>query len=168
MSRRSWYLLVGFAFAVHNGEEALTARRLLRFMQSDAPGFVRDFYAGITVGELQASLLVLTVLGVVVTGVAMRSSTTSASAFGMMVFAALLGLNALAHIGLSIASRSYMPGVATAVSITLPVSALLLLRGKHEAWVSTSAFWAVVPVAAVLHGPGLGAFLRASLLLMRE
>lgn len=168
MSRPSCYLLVGFTFALHNGEEALTARSLLRFMQSDAPGFLRDFYAGITVFELQANLLILTVLGFVVTAVAVRFSTISASAFGMMVFAALLGLNALLHIGLSIASRSYMPGLVTAVLITLPVSVLLLLRAQHEAWVSTSAFWAVMPVAAVIHGPVLGTFLRTSLLLMRE
>jgi hypothetical protein len=168
MSRRSRYLLVGFAFALHNGEEALTARRMLQFMRSEAPGFLRDFYAGITVFELQANLLILTVLGFVVTAVAVRSSSSFASAFGMMVFAALLALNALLHIGLSIASRSYMPGLVTALLITLPVSALLLLRAKHEAWVSTSAFWAVIPVAALVHGPVLGAFLRTSLLLMRE
>ena len=119
MSRRSCYLLVGFAFAIHNGEEALHAGRLLQFMQSEAPGFLRDFYAGITVVELQANLLILTLLGFVVTAVARRSSTTLASAFGMMVFAAVLGLNAFLHIGLSIASRSYMPGLVTALLITV-------------------------------------------------
>ena len=129
---------------------------------------MRDFYAGITVFELQANLLILSALGFVVAAVAVRSSSASASAFGMMVFAALLGLNALLHIGLSIASRSYMPGLVTALLTTLPVSALLLHRARREAWVSTPAFWAVLPAAAVIHGPALGTFLRTTLLLMRQ
>ncbi len=168
MSRRSCYLLAGLAFALHNGEEALAAGNLLRFMRSDAPGFLREFYAGITVYELRVSLVVVTVLGFVVTAFTVRRSATAAAAFVMLVLAALLGLNALVHIGLSIAAGSYMPGLATAVLISLPVSALLLLRARRETWVPAPALWAVMPVAALLHGPVLGTFLRASALLMRE
>ena len=62
MSRRSWYLILGLALALHNGEEVLRATHMLRFMQSDAPGFLRDAYAGITVSELQGSLLILTAI----------------------------------------------------------------------------------------------------------
>ena len=168
MSRSAWYLLVGLAFAVHNSEEGLAAGRLLEFLQSDAPRFLRELYAGITVFELQVGLIVLTALGIVVTAVAVRSSTASASAFGMMVFAAVLGLNAVAHIGLSIAARSYVPGLVTAIVITLPVSVLLLLRARREAWLSTSVFWAIFPVAALVHGPLLAAFLRISLMLLGD
>lgn len=168
MSRSAWYLLVGLAFAVHNTEEALQARRLLEFVQSHAPRFLREFYAGITVFELQVGLIILTALGIVVTVITVRSSTASASVFANMVFAAVLGLNAVAHIGLSIAARSYMPGLVTAIVITLPVSVLLLLRARREAWVSTPVFWAVLPVAALVHGPLLAAFLRISLMLLRQ
>lgn len=168
MSRSAWYLLVGLAFALHNSEEGLAARRLLEFLQSHAPRFLREFYAGITVFELQVGLIILTALGIVVTAVAVRSSTASASAFGMMVFAAVLGLNAVAHIGLSIAARSYMPGLVTAIVLTLPVSVLLLLRARREAWVTTSVFWAAFPVAALVHGPLLAAFLQISLMLLGD
>lgn len=167
MNRRAHYLLVGLAFALHNGEEALAARGLLRFMQSEAPGFLGHVYAGITVVQLRADLLVVTVLGFAATAAAVRFSTSSASALGMLVFAALLGLNALLHVGLSVAAGSCMPGLGTAVLITLPVSATLLLRARREAWVSTRSLWAVVPIAALLHGPVLGVFLRTSSRLMR-
>ena len=167
LSRRSCYSLTGIAFAIHNGEEALTAAGMLRFMQEESPVFLRSFYAGVTVIELQTNLLILTILGFVATAIAIRYSTSAASGFGMLVFAALLGLNAFLHISLSIASWSFMPGLITALLISLPVSSLLLFRGKHEAWVSAPAFWAVIPVAAVVHGPVLGAFLRTSLMLMR-
>jgi hypothetical protein len=163
MSRRAWYFVIGVAFAVHNGEEALAAERLLAFMQTHAPAFLHDVYAEVTVSELQINLLILTVLGFVVSMVSARSPGAFASVFGMLVFAAVLTLNALAHIGFSMASRSYMPGVVTSILITLPLSLLLLHRARREAWVSTSAFWAVFPAAAFLHGPVLAALLWGSL-----
>lgn len=168
MSRRAWYLLVGVAFAVHNGEEALAAGRLLEFMQAHAPAFVGALYAGITISELQTSLLMLTAIGFFVSALAASSPRSPASAFGMMVFAAVLALNGLLHIGLSVTSRSYMPGVVTALLITLPLSMLLLLRARREAWTSTWVFWAVVPAAVLIHGPVLVSFLQTSLLVLRE
>jgi hypothetical protein len=167
VSRRSLYLLVCLAFAIHNGEEALAAPRLLEFMQSRAPGFLRDFYAAITVSELRANLFMLTALGLVVTAIAARTPAATASAFAILVFGAVLGLNAVAHIALTIAFRTYMPGVVTAVSITLPVSAVLLRRARREAWVSTPVFWAVIPIAALVHGPVLGVFLRSTIAILR-
>ena len=58
IGRRSWYLILALAFSVHNSEEWLLAPQMLRFMQSDAPAFLRDVYVGITVSELQGILLV--------------------------------------------------------------------------------------------------------------
>jgi heme/copper-type cytochrome/quinol oxidase subunit 4 len=167
MSRRAWYLLVGVAFAVHNSEEAFAAGRLLTFMQSYAPAFVRGFYAGITIAELQINLIILTALGFAVSMAAASSRGSSASVFAMLVLAAVLALNALLHVGFSIGTRSYMPGVMTALLITLPLSLLLLVKARREAWLPTSAFWAVVPAAVFVHGPVLAVFLRISLLLLR-
>lgn len=167
MSRRAWFLLVGAAFTLHNGEEALAAPRLLEFMLTRGPGFLRDFYAGVTPSELQASLLILTALGLVVTAAATRAPAAPASAFAMMVFAALLGLNAVAHLGLAVVARAYMPGLVTALLINLPLSTMLLLHARREGWVSRAAFWAVIPVGLVLHGPVLAAFLRMNIALLR-
>jgi hypothetical protein len=85
----------------------------------------------------------------------------------MMVLAALLGLNAVFHIVLSIQTGAYMPGLVTAVLISLPVSVTLLVRARQQRWVSARAFWAVLPVAILIHGPVLDAVFRASLRLMR-
>ena len=166
-NRRSWYLLTAFAFAVHNGEEALAAQRLLDFARTRAPSFLRDFYAGITPSELQASLLILTVLGLVVTAAAARFPGAPASAFAMSVFAALLGLNALAHIGLAFVARTYMPGLVTALLVNLPLSTMLLRHAWREGWVSPAAFCAVIPIGVVLHGPILAAFLRMIIAMLR-
>jgi hypothetical protein len=86
----------------------------------------------------------------------------------MMVLAALLGLNAVFHIVLSIQAGTYMPGLVTALLISLPVSATLLVRARQQRWVSARAFWTVLPVAVLIHGPVLDAVFRVSLRLMRE
>ena len=168
MSRRSWYLILGLALALHNGEEAVRAARMLQFMQSDAPGFLREVYAGTTVSELQGSLVILTAIALFGVVVAAGFSAAAASAFGMMVLAALLGLNAIFHIALSIQAGAYMPGLVTALLISLPVSITLLVRARHQRWVSARAFWAVLPVAILIHGPVLSAVFTLSLGLMRE
>jgi len=169
LNRRSWFLVLGLSLCLHNAEEILRAAEMLQFMQSEAPGFVRDAYAGVTVPELQGSLLILTAIalsGIVVAAV-FSAAAAAASAFGMMALAALLGLNAFFHIVLFIQTGAYMPGLVTALLITLPISVTLLERARHQRWVPSRAFWAAVAVGVVAHGPVLDALFRMSLNLMR-
>ena len=163
MSRRSWYFVVALAFALHNFEEAIAARRMLELMQSRGPGYLRAFYSGIAASELRASLLILTTLGLLVIMAAARSPTKPGSSYVMLVFAAFIGLNALAHVVLTVAFGAYMPGLLTALLLTLPVSVLLLTRGRREGWVSSTVFWTVFPIAVLVHGPVLAGFLRVSI-----
>jgi hypothetical protein len=162
MTRASWYLLVGLAFAVHNGEEALVAGTMLELLQQQSPAFLRDLYAGVTVRELQADLLILSVAGLVLSAVARRDPAKPAAAFSMLVFAAVLGLNAIAHISLSVATQAPIPGIVTSVAITLPVAVLLFRQARREKWVSATAFLAIVPAALLVHGPLLAAFIWIS------
>jgi hypothetical protein len=166
MNRRSWFLVLGLALCLHN-EEILRAAEMLQFMQSEAPAFLRDAHAGITVPELQGSLLILTAIALSGIVVAAVFSAAAASAFGMMALAALLGLNAFFHIVLFIQTGAYMPGLVTALLITLPISVTLLERARHQRWVPSRAFWAAVAVGVVAHGPVLDALFRMSLNLMR-
>jgi len=167
ISRRWWYLSLGLAFGLHNSEEALLAPQMLQFMQSAAPGFLRDIYAGITVSEFQGILLILTAVLLVVIAVAAIFASATASAFGMMVLAALLGLNAVFHVVLCIQTGTYMPGLVTAVLVSLPLAAALLVQAKRQRWTPAPAFWAVLPVAVVLHGPVLDALFKVGLTLLR-
>jgi hypothetical protein len=168
MSRRAWCLILGLALTLHNGEEALRATQMLQFMQSDAPGFLREAYAGITVSELRGALLILTAIVLLGMAVAAVFSATTAAAFGLMVLAALLGLNAVFHIVLSIQAQADLPGLVTALLISLPVSITLLVRARQQRWVSARAFWAVLPVAVLIHGPVLDAIFRVCLGVMRQ
>src|SRR5262245_47214855 len=134
MNRRSWHLILALAFCVHNSEEWLLARQMLQFMQSDAPAFLRDIYAGITVSELQGVLLILTGVVLVVIAIAAVFAAATVSAFAVMVLAALLGLNAVFHIVMFIQTGIYLPGLVTAVLVSLPVAAALLMQARRRRW----------------------------------
>ena len=159
MTRRSWYFLIGLAFALHNSEEAIAAPRMLAMMQSRGPSLLRAFYSGIEVAELRVSLFILTALGLFLALMAARNEASTSGAYMMLVFAALIGLNALMHIALAVTFRTYMPGLITAIVLTLPLSLFVLSRGFRERWVSTRAYWSIIPAAVVVHGPLLAAFI---------
>lgn len=167
LSRRSWCLILSLAWVLHDSEEWLLAPQMLQFMQSDAPDFVRNVYAGITVPELQAVLLILTSVVLVVIATAARFASTATAAFGTMVLAALLGLNGVFHIALFIDTGAYAPGLLTAVMLSLPIAAALLVQARRQRWTPTPAFLAVVPAAVLVHGPVLDALFKVSLSVVR-
>jgi hypothetical protein len=160
VSRRAWYLIIGVVFAVHNAEEATAAPRMLEFMQFGAPIALRAFYDGVDVAELRFSLAILTLLGMALTAIAARLALGPRWAYVMLVFAAVIGLNALAHVVLSGIARTYIPGLATALLLTLPVAILVLVRARRDNWVSATAYWTAFPMALVIHGPVLVLFVR--------
>lgn len=167
MTRRSWYFLIGLAFALHNSEEAIAALRMLALMQSRGPALLRAFYAGIEVSELRVSLFILTALGLFLALMAARNEASTSGAYTMLVFAAVIGLNALMQIALAVMLRTYMPGLITAIVLTLPLSLLVLARGLRERWVSMRAYWSIIPAAVVVHGPLLAAFIVGTTRLAR-
>jgi hypothetical protein len=160
------YFLTALAFALHNAEEAIAASRMIELMRSRAPSWLSDFYAGISVAELRISLLILTALAALATAVAARSPARNGSAYVMLVFGGVIGVNALAHLVLSIAFRAYMPGLLSALLLTLPACIVLLARGRRERWVSPRLYRTVLPAAVVIHGPVMVGFLLVWLRLL--
>lgn len=164
MSRSTLYLTVAAAFGLHNAEEAWQAPRLLEFVAIHGPAFLRGVFASVEVGSLRAGLLALTVLGIGLALLAARGRTAPAWAYTILLFASVMGLNAVAHIGLSLTNRAYMPGLVTAVTMTLPVAVLLLRHAWREHWVTPLAFWTLLPAAVVVHGPLLVGFIRRAII----
>ena len=79
----------------------------------------------------------MTVLAFAVTGLSDLSGKQSAwtyLAFGYM--ATVLANVLIPHIAFTVALRSYMPGVATAVTLNLPVLSLLVVLALKEEYVS--------------------------------
>jgi hypothetical protein len=114
---------------LHNAEEAIWlpnwAKRAGRWHFPVKPGVFRFAVA------------VLTVLAFAVTWLSARSGKQSVwtyLAFGYMV--ALLANVLIPHVAASVALRSYTPGVATAVTLNLPVLSLLVVLALGEGYVS--------------------------------
>jgi hypothetical protein len=114
---------------LHNAEEALwlpawSKRTGSRF----APVGQRVFLFAVTV---------LTVLAFGVTWLSAESGKQTVWAyltFGCMVVTLVNVL--IPHVAVSVAQRSYMPGVATAVTLNLPVLSLLVVMALRDGYVS--------------------------------
>ena len=159
-SRNRWYFLVAGAFALHNTEEALGAPEMLRLLRSQAPRFLRSFYSQVDVSDLRLGLAVLTLAGIALALIAIRTPRANGSAYAMLVFATVIGINAFSHIVLSVVFRAYMPGLVTAIFLCVPVAVGLWYRVWKDAWIPRTWLWTVVPGALLVHGPLLAGFIR--------
>ena len=148
-------------FTLHNTEESLGAPAMVRQMQTQAPRFLRSFYSQVDVSDLRVGLGVLTLLGIALALIAIRTPRATGSAYAMLVFATVIGINAVAHIALSVIFRAYMPGLLTAILLCLPVAIALWYRVWKEAWISRTWLWTALPAGLLVHGPLLAGFIRS-------
>jgi len=91
----------------------------------------------VTPGSFRFAVVILTVLAFAVTALSAGSGKQTIwtyLAFGYM--AAMLANVLIPHLALTVALRSYMPGVATAVAVILPVLSLLVVLALREGYVS--------------------------------
>lgn len=160
MTRSRWYILVACAFTLHNTEEALGAPAMVRQLQTQAPRFLRSFYSQVDVSDLRLGLAVLTLLGIALALIAIRTPRATSSAYAMLAFATVIGINASAHIVLSVIFRAYMPGLLTATFLCVPVAIALWYRVWKDAWIPRTWLWTVVPAALLVHFPLLAGFIR--------
>jgi hypothetical protein len=115
--------------ALHNTEEAIWL-----------PGWSKRavlWHSSVTPGSFRFAAAVLTVLAFAVTWLSVISGKQAVwtyLAFGYM--AAVLANVLIPHIAFTVALRSYMPGVATAVLLNLPVLTLLMMLANREGYVS--------------------------------
>ena len=133
---------------------------MLEVLRNRGPQAFRAFYSTIGSGQLRFGLVFLTLLGLLVAFAAGRKTSSTAWTLSMLVFGAVITLNALAHIFLAFAVGGYMPGLATAVLACLPVSGGQLWRAYRQHWVPAAVGWTVAPLAVLVHGPVLFALLR--------
>ena len=148
MSFQNLIWLFPIVITLHNTEEAIWfpawSKRASRWHAPVAPG-VFCFGAA-----------TLTALAFAVTGLSARSGRETIwtyLAFGYMV--AMLANVLVPHIAVTVATRRYMPGVATGVALNLPVLSLLVTLALREGYVSG---W-----RAAVYAAAVSAFLLASI-----
>jgi hypothetical protein len=129
MSFHNLLWLFPIVVTLHNAEEAIWL-----------PGWAKRkilWRSPVTPGSFRFAVVVLTFLAFAVTGLSAASGKQTVwtyLAFGYM--AAMLANVLIPHLALTVALRSYMPGVVTAVALNLPVLSLLVLFALREGYVS--------------------------------
>jgi hypothetical protein len=129
LSFRNLLWLFPIVVTLHNAEEAIWL-----------PGWSKRavlWHSPVTPGSFRFAVAVLTVVAFAVTWMSAESGKQTVwtyLAFGYMtaMFANVL----IPHIALTVALRSYMPGVATAMALNLPVLFLLVVFAIREEYVS--------------------------------
>jgi hypothetical protein len=110
------------------------------------------WHAPVAPGVFRFTVLVLTVLVVSVTGLSAMSGKQTVwtyLTFGCMVTVLINVL--IPHVAVSVATRRYMPGLATAVALNLPVLSLLVVLALKEGYVSG---WKAVAYSVIVAGLG--------------
>lgn len=129
MSFQNLLWLFPIVVTLHNTEEAIWL-----------PGWSKRavlWHSPVTPGSFRIAAAVLTVLAFAVTwlsAISGKQTVWTYLAFGYM--AAVLANVLIPHLALTVALRSYMPGVATAVALNLPVLSLLVVLAIREGYVS--------------------------------
>jgi hypothetical protein len=129
MSYQSLEWLFPIVIAVHNTEEAIWL-----------PGWSKRavlWHSPVTPGSFRFAVVVLTVLAIAITWLSAASGKQTFwtyLAFGCIV--ATLANVLIPHVLATVALRNYMPGLATAVLLNLPVLSLLVVMALREGYVS--------------------------------
>jgi hypothetical protein len=129
MSFQSLQWLFPIAVTLHNGEEALWfpdwSRKAARWP------------APVELGVFGFAVAVFTLLAFVVTWLSVRSGKQTLWTYLFFGYMAAVLANAfIPHIAVSAATRSYMPGVATATLVNFPVLSLMIWLAFKEEFVS--------------------------------
>jgi Protein of unknown function with HXXEE motif len=152
--------LVPTFMAVHNAEEAIFFPRYLPVVLERLPEPWRSVVGPITLGQLWAALLAVTLIPVVLAAWATLRPERAAPIWLLLLIQATLLVNVFWHVGAAVVLfDGYAPGLATAVLLNLPFSVYVIRRAAAQNWVTQRARWALIPGALVVHGPAVSALL---------
>ena len=137
---------------LHNLEEAIFFPHYLPQVLSRLPPGAQASVGAVNQPGILIALLIATVVPLCFSiWAGLQPSSRTALWLVLAVWTTLL-LNAVWHIAASaLVFRGYAPGVATAVLLNLPLSALALRTAVRGQWLSRRARWALLPGAVVLH-----------------
>jgi hypothetical protein len=115
--------------ALHNAEEALWL-----------PGWSKQggrWRRPVASGVFFFAVTILTILIFILTGLSLRTGRETAWTYLVFGAMAVTLANVLVpHVTVSVATRSYMPGLATGLALNLPVLSVLLLLALRQGYVT--------------------------------
>lgn len=139
--RRRWLLALLAALLLHNAEEALALTLM--------PGALVNALASTGLHlpvpptpRILAGLLLFTLVPAVVIG-RTAGQATPVRLFLCCMMATMMGANAIVpHLVLTVLTRGYTPGAATALTVTLPIATGLLVTAWRQGWIARRLLFA--------------------------
>jgi hypothetical protein len=141
-------VIVPIALVVHNAEEWLTIGRALPQVESALSGYLGRPVMLPSVDMYHMALVALTALAIAAYGMALRWPST---AYVLVVLQAVMALNVIVHVVVTLAIAGYAPGVVSAILVEGPVSWLLYGRLRREAWMTANQWRWLLPLALIVH-----------------
>jgi hypothetical protein len=130
MTFRGLEWLFPLVVSLHNAEEAIA-------FPGWSGGFGRRWHGSVTPGVFRFAAAVLSLLAIAVTWMSVISGRQTVWTYLAFGYIAAMLVNVLVpHVAATIALRRYVPGVATAVLLNLPVLTLLVVYALREGYVS--------------------------------
>ncbi|HPM77366.1 MAG TPA: HXXEE domain-containing protein [bacterium] len=142
---RAMLLLIPVFFTLHNLEEAggvetLTDGRLQHIMY-------------VTADQTLVAIILGTLLGWALAVACWSAPRGSKRLHVLLGLQAILALNILTHVGGTIMTASYIPGVLTALLLELPLTVFLFRRARREEILSRRAMAITFLAALLAYGP---------------
>lgn len=158
MGRRALLWLVPLFITLHNLEELAGMRAALPAFADKLPAWVAGVLPpGIfppTYHQFALMLLVVTVLPYLFVLLGRGRPRGPATMLLTGVQTVML-INTASHVGAAALLGGYAPGLVTALVFNLPFSLYFIGSGLRQGWLKGGDFAYFVPIALLLHGPGL-------------
>ncbi len=144
------------ALLLHAVEEGIAAPLLLSQLAEVGSTMMGPSPALPSAGRVVGLLVLLVTASLGLLWLARRHP---AAAYAMVVLQAVMTVNVFSHTAASLTMGEYTPGLVTSWVAEVPLSVVLFPRLRAEAWMSRARWIALLPLALLIHGPGLWAAL---------
>ena len=159
LSRRALLWLVPLWITLHNLEEMAGMGSMLAALPGKIPGWLVDALAGAglppSYRQFLLMLLVVTALPYLLASLGGARRARGPRTFLLVTTQAVMFVNVFSHLVSMAVMGGYVPGLVTALAINLPFSLYLFAVGLRQGWLRWGDLVYLLPVALVLHGPGL-------------
>ncbi|MEM8534838.1 MAG: HXXEE domain-containing protein [Chloroflexota bacterium] len=154
-----WFIPI--LVTIHNLEESLLMRVALSKLVIRIPEQFHGFIPIITYQQFLIAVLVVTILPSLLMLIYWRYRIGILLLI-LLGFQMVMLINVLSHVAIALLLNSYFSGLITALVLNLPFSVYLFNRAIHQQWVSRQVVALLVPIALLVHGPGLMGLMEIS------
>ncbi len=155
--------LVPLLIVLHNLEEMAFMRGFMPRLLADLPGklpawavnWLPEGFFPPTYRQFLLMLLVVTVLPYAFALLGGARRVRGPRTFLLVETQMVMLVNVISHVVSMNIMNGYVPGLASALAFNLPFSLFFFATALRQGWLKWGDFGYLLPIAVVLHGPGL-------------